>query len=95
MSDRAKQHPTPDAVGRWMLTQVEVEGSLYQEDAVADIEEMFGDAFIYENNNGNPAISRAVLKAFHAISDDNVVWERGERMWRKRESSDEPGRQQY
>ncbi len=95
MSDNANQPPTLDTVARWMLTQVEIEGSLYQEDAVADIEELFGDAFIYENDNGNPAISRAALKAFQAISDDNVVWERGERMWRKRESSDEPGRQQY
>jgi hypothetical protein len=95
MSDHAKSPPTSDDVAHWMLAQVEAEGSLYQEEAAADIEEMFGDVFVYENDNGNPAISRAVLKAFRQLSDDDVVWERGERMWRKRESSDEPGRQQY
>lgn len=95
MSDNTKPPPTSDTVARWMLAQVEADGNLYQNEAVAEIEELFGDAFTYENDNGNPAISRAVLKAFREISDDNVVWERGERVWRKRESYDEPGRQQY
>jgi hypothetical protein len=94
MSDHIKQPPTPDAVARWMLAQVEAEGSLYQEEAVSDIEKLFGEVFTYENDNGNLAISRAVLKAFRKISEDDVVWEQGERMWRKRESYDEPGRQQ-
>jgi hypothetical protein len=95
MTERhSKQPPTPDTVARWMLDQVEAEETLYQEEAVADIESLFGNAFIYENDNGNPAISRAVLKAFRRISDE-VVWERGERMWRKRESYDDPSRQQY
>lgn len=95
MNDHAKQPPTPETVARWMLAQVKAEGSLYQEEAVAEIEELFGDAFTYENDNGNPAISRAVLKAFRVVSADDIVWERGERMWRTREPFDEPGRQQY
>jgi hypothetical protein len=85
--------PTPADVARWMLAQVEAEDSLYQDDAAAEIERRFGSAFIYENDNGNPAISRAVLSAFRKISE-NVVWERSERMWRKREEYDSPGRQQ-
>ena len=89
-----KQPPTFDAVAHWMLAQVERDGTLYQEEAVTDIEDRFGDSFIYENENGGTGICRAVLSAFRKISDE-VVWERGERLWRKREPYDDPGRQQY
>ena len=78
-----------------MLGEIEREGLLYQETAVYDISEKFGKEFTYENDNGNLAIASAVLTAFRKISEKVVVWERGERMWRKRESYDEPSRQQY
>jgi hypothetical protein len=51
-------------------------------------------AFTHINENGNMAIRRDVLVAFQRLSGDSVIWERGERMWRKRQSYDEPGRQQ-
>ena len=86
---------TSEAVAQWMLAQVESDGDLYQDDAASRIEEEFGQEFIYENENGNPAISKLVLQVFQKISEETVVWERGERMWRKRESYDDPGRQQH
>jgi hypothetical protein len=36
----------------------------------------------YMNANGNPAISKQVLKEFRALTDGTLVWERGERAWR-------------
>lgn len=95
MSDHTERRPTPETVARWMLSQVDAEGHLYQSDAVAGISQLFGDTFTYENENGHSAISRAVLKAFREVSDDDIVWVRGERAWRKREAYDDPGRQQY
>lgn len=86
---------SPDVVARWMLDQVEREGELYQETAVYDLERQFGEDFVYENESGNPAIDKRVLKAFRKISEESVVWERGERRWRMREETDEPGRRQY
>ena len=85
---------TPEFVANWMLSQIEKAGDLYQDDAVSEIFDRFGDQFTHENENGNLAIAKPVLAAFRKITKDSVVWERGERRWRKRELSDEPGRQQ-
>ena len=94
MSNKGRK-TTPEDVAQWMLSIVEQEGDLYQETAVYDIQEKFGEEFTYLNDGGNPAISRKVLSSFSTISLNSVVWERGERRWRKREEYDEPGRQQY
>jgi hypothetical protein len=53
----------------------------------------FGEEFVYENENGNYGIDKKVLKAFRDLTEKSVVWERGSRMWRKREKYDGPGRQ--
>ena len=86
---------TPNIVAHWMLGEIQREGSLYQNTAVYDISEKFGENFTYINEGRNLAISRSVLAAFRKISEETVIWERGERMWRKREAYDESGRQQY
>lgn len=67
---------------------------LYQETVVYDIQSRFGDEFVYINENGNLAISREILQEFRKLTEDTVVWERGERYWRFRESYDSPGRRQ-
>lgn len=85
--------PTARDVAEAMWEEVQ-EDWLYQEHAVQWIEEDFGPEFVYENENGNPAISRAVLREFRKLSETEVVWERGERAWRRRRDSDHPGRQQ-
>lgn len=85
---------TPAEVAAWMLAEVQRDGVLYQETVVGDIEQRFGGEFVVVNDNGNSAIRRDVLSAFRELSGESVVWERGERLWRKRESFDDPGRQQ-
>ena len=69
-------------VAGWMLEQLNHDNVLYQHDAAHQILHNFGDAFIYENQNGNLAIRQNVLRLFRALTGNTVVWERGERLWR-------------
>jgi hypothetical protein len=85
---------TADEVAQWMAEQVRAHGELRQEDAVYDIEEKFGEEFVYENENGNPAITKEVLRHFTKLTAEDVVWQRGEKTWRPREPGDAKGRQQ-
>ena len=85
---------TASDVAAWMMQEVERDGILYQESAVGDIEKRFGEQFVYVNDSGNAAISKDILAEFRKVSGDDIVWERGERCWRKRERQDDPGRQQ-
>ena len=83
---------TPREIAEWMLVQLNQKQRLYPEAVVLDIRSEFGEEFVYTNENGNLAIDRQVLKGFRAITGDDVVWDRTEFMWRKRESHDEPGK---
>jgi hypothetical protein len=83
---------TPESIARWMLSSVEEEGCLYQADAVAEIGERFGQQFTDLNDRGNRVIGEPILEAFRDITGDTVIWDRGERCWRKREADDAPGR---
>lgn len=84
---------TIEDVAKWMLEQIG-ERPLYQDKAAWEIKKRFGDAFVYSNENGNPAIAKPVLNKFRRISGDNVVWSRGDYCWRRRHPRDKPGRQQ-
>lgn len=81
-------------VAEWMLNKLNQDGILYQEDAAFEIESQFGEEFVYINDNGNTAISKRVLAEFRKLTEDTVVWVRGEKYWRRRESYDEQGRGQ-
>jgi hypothetical protein len=84
--------PTADDVAKWMDEYVAKHGELRQDEAVEEIEVRFGAGFVYENENGNPAISKDVSKKFRERTEHTVVWEPGYREWRKRELGDAPGR---
>lgn len=81
-------------VAEYMLKQLKEVNYLYQEVIVYKIRDDFGDEFVYINQNGNLAIDRKVLKEFRKLTENEVIWERGERLWRKRESYDPPNRRQ-
>ncbi len=83
----------PEEIAKWMLSQIETDGVLHQDHAASEIEQRFGAEFAPANDRGNLSIRPDVLKAFRTISE-HVIWERGERLWRKRESFDEKGRLQ-
>lgn len=85
---------SPGDVAAWMLERLTGERCLYQEVAVYEIEKRFGKGFTYTNELGNPAIDRAVLREFRKLTEGEVVWDRGERMWRYRESHEPTDRRQ-
>ena len=80
-------------VAQWMLSAIEEHGELTQNNAYYQINKLFGSGFTTVTNSGSPSIKSSVLTAFKNISDD-VVWERGEKKWRKRQFYDAPGREQ-
>jgi hypothetical protein len=85
---------TPAEVAQWMANKVRTKRELYQDDAVAQIEKRFGADHVYDNANGNLAISKVVLTAFRKLTEADVIWVKSERFWRLRERGDEPSRRQ-
>ncbi|KJS00964.1 MAG: membrane protein [Desulfobulbaceae bacterium BRH_c16a] len=75
--------PTDKEVAEWMVDQFNNQFWLYQEDTVYKIKNKFGTEFVYQNENGNYAISKKVLKEFKSLTEGKIVWERGQRAWRK------------
>lgn len=90
-----KTTATANTVAGWMLKELEKQdGVLHQDEAVSSIADLFGERFVYENDVGNACVDKQVLAAFRKLTGDSVVWSRGERLWRRRESGDELTRQQ-
>lgn len=93
--DHPLESPTgATRVAAWMAEELKKQLHLYQEQTAKDIQRLFGKSFVYNNANGNPAISKSVLKEFNKLTKEDVVWSRGERYWRARIPTDKPGRQQ-
>jgi hypothetical protein len=93
MSPVQPRTATSAEVAEWMMRKLD-DGYLYQQMAADQIRENFGEEHVYRNRNGNLAISEAVLVSFRNMSGHGVIWERGQRCWRKREQRDRSGRQQ-
>lgn len=87
MMESAVQQPA-----NWMRQQIDKNGVLYQDEAAAEITSRFGEECTHQNDNGNLAINREVLKQFRAATEETVVWDSAERMWRRREIYDSVGR---
>lgn len=51
-------------VALFMLSELNQNEYLYQEEAVYKIEDKFGESFVYYNNNGGQSISKKVLIEF-------------------------------
>lgn len=85
---------TAKDVAQWMVEQLKHSTYLDQEDVASKIKTRFGEVFTYDNENGNLAIGKTVLKEFRNLTQDTVVWDRADRCWRKRTRGDAAGRQQ-
>jgi hypothetical protein len=85
---------TSSDVAEWMLSVIQEHGELSQNNAFYEINKRFGSGFTSISNSGVPSVGSGVLTAFRKISDD-IIWERSDKKWRKREFYDAPGRQQY
>lgn len=80
------------AVAQWMLSQVERDACVYQDDVVDYIVKAGREDLLVENADGNQVIGKGTLAAFRKLTPDNVVWVKPDRYWRFRVLEDEPGR---
>ncbi|WP_236191320.1 DUF6953 family protein [Pseudomonas pharyngis] len=80
------------AVAQWMLSQVEREDCIYQDDVVDHIIRAGHEELLIENADGNLVLGKEVLAAFRKLTPDTVVWVKPDRYWRFRVAEDEPGR---
>ncbi|MCM3274214.1 DUF6953 family protein [Paenibacillus elgii] len=63
-------------VAMWLYNKVLDEEVVFQYHAVREIEEKFGEKFVYINKNGNKAINEKVTKAFREINvEGKVQWD--------------------
>jgi hypothetical protein len=85
---------TPQDAAQWMAGELERRGYLEQAYAVAEIERKFGGDFVYQNDNGNPAIDKRIIRAFRKLTEETVIWDRWDFAWRKRRPGDAPSRKQ-
>jgi hypothetical protein len=79
---------TPTEVAEWMLEKLTRDGVLYPSQEVSDIEELFGAEHIYIDERGSIAISRKVLYRFKKLWMGVAEWDRYERCWRLKDTTD-------
>jgi len=73
---------TAKDVADWMLAELTAATYLEQGAVVYRISEKFGEAFVYQNDNGNLAINKKVLKEFRTLTEGKAVWDRSDKGWR-------------
>nr|WP_205993858.1 hypothetical protein [Pseudomonas siliginis] len=76
-----------------MLSQIQREACIYQDDVVDHLVKAEREDLLAENADGNQVIGKAVLAAFRKLTPDAVVWVKPDRYWRFRVAEDEPGRE--
>lgn len=80
------------SVAQWMLSEIERDACVYQDDVVDHIVKSGHEELLIENADGNQVLGRGLLAAFRKLTPDNVVWVKPDRYWRFRVAEDEPGR---
>lgn len=79
-------------VALWMLTELEKDGCIYQDDVVDFIIKSKNETLLRENSEGNQVLNRTVLNKFKKLTELNVVWVSSDFYWRFRVPEDEIGR---
>ncbi|WP_089681937.1 DUF6953 family protein [Billgrantia gudaonensis] len=83
----------PGDAAAWMLSEIDREGCLYQDDVVDYLVKHGAEDLLRENADGNLAVGTRVLTAFRRLTETDVVWVKPDRYWRFRVAEDEPGRE--
>lgn len=81
-----------EAVARWMVTQIERDACIYQDDVVDYLVKAKREDLLTENADGNLVVGKEVLASFRKETETTVVWVKPDRYWRFRVPEDEPGR---
>ncbi|WP_436970143.1 DUF6953 family protein [Lelliottia amnigena] len=79
-------------VTKWMLSTLQKDGCLYQQDVVDYLVKFGNEQHLRENADGNQALSTKVINRFRVDSGEDIVWVRTEMYWRYRVQEDEQGR---
>lgn len=82
-----------DDISSWMMSALEKDGCLYQQDVVDYLVKECNEQHLKENAEGNQALSTKVINKFRVDSGDGVVWVKPDKYWRYRVSEDESGRE--
>lgn len=80
-------------VSKWMLSALQKDECLYQQDVVDYLVKVGNEQHLKENADGNQALSTKVINKFRVDSGEDVVWVRPEMYWRYRVPEDEEGRE--
>ncbi|MNM47148.1 hypothetical protein D3C81_581110 [compost metagenome] len=80
------------SVAHWMLSLIERDTCVYQDDVVDFIVKAKREDLLTENADGNQVVGREVLASFRKLTESTVVWVKPDRYWRFRVPEDEPGR---
>ncbi|MEX5269056.1 DUF6953 family protein [Kocuria sabuli] len=68
-------------IAEWLIERILDEKTVYQEHIVHDLERKFGTEWVYQNENGNPAINKTVLTKFRKLHEGAIEWDRSDRCW--------------
>jgi hypothetical protein len=74
---------TAKDVAEWMFKKIKETDYLSQGSVVYEIQKEYGSDFVCQNENGNLAINKEVLKEFRNFIKDKFEWDRSEKAWRK------------
>lgn len=75
-----------------MISKLEADGCLYQDDVVDYLVRTHNEDLLKENTDGNLVLDRVLLKRFKDLTSDNVVWVQSDFYWRYRVLEDDTGR---
>lgn len=84
---------SPETVAAWMMSLLERDGCVYQDDVVDMLTKNGGAELLRENADGNEVLGGPLLDAFMKMSAKTAVWVKSERYWRWRVAEDEQGRE--
>ncbi|MFH0021141.1 DUF6953 family protein [Pseudomonas fluorescens] len=82
-----------ESIIEWMLTKLNEDTCIYQDDVVDHLLKSEAEDFLIENADGNVVLGRKVLEGFRKATETTVVWVKPGRYWRFRVAEDEPGRE--
>ena len=68
----------------WMISKLEEDSCLYQDDVVDYLVKNNFETYLTENSEGNLVLNRNLLEEFKKRTENNVVWVRNELYWRWR-----------
>jgi hypothetical protein len=81
------------SAARWMQSEIDRCGCLYQDDVVDYLVKSGQEDLLRENADGNLAVAKPLLDAFRKLNEQTVVWVKSDFYWRLRVTEDEPSRE--